>query len=354
MFSRRRATGTAAALLAGISSLTACGASADANAKEVTVYSADGLKSAIEGSGRPSWLDQAFGDFTKQTGIKVNYIEGGSGEVVTRAQREKNNTKADVLITLPPFIQQAAAKGLLAKAHLANAGAVRDKDPNGMWTAAVENYVAFVNNTKVNPATPKSFDDLLNPSLKGKVQYSTPGQAGDGTAFLIAAIHANGDNEEAGLAYLKRLQANNVGPSSSTGALTTKVNKGELAVSNGDLQMNGLIALANKNVKIWMPADPGGKPFTLALPYAMGQVKKAPHPANAAKLMDFLLAPEQQKTISELAAGIPARDDIKPSDATYRTMQKSLDGVQVWRPDWATIQRTLPQLALRWHSATGS
>lgn len=355
MFSRRQAAGTAVVFLAGVSALSACDASgASGSTKEVTVYSADGLKSAIEGSGKPAWFDQVFGDFTKQTGIKVKYVESGSGEVVTRAQREKNNTQADVLITLPPFIQQAAAKGLLTKASLANAGSVADKDPNGLWVSAVENYVAFLNNTKVNPKTPKSFNDLLAPNLKGKLQYSTPGQAGDGTAFMLAAIHANGDNEQAGLDYLKKLQSNNVGPSSSTGALSTKVNKGELAVSNGDLQMNGLFTLANKNVKIWMPSDSAGKPFTFALPYGMGLVKGAPHSANGTKLMDFILSEGAQKTVSDLAAGIPARSDVKPTDVNFTTMQKAMAGVQIWQPDWNSIQKNLPQLAQKWHSATGS
>ena len=40
------------------------------------------------------------------------------------------------------------------------------------------------------------------------------------------------------LDYLAKLQANNVGPSSSTGKLQPKVSNGELLVANGDVQMN--------------------------------------------------------------------------------------------------------------------
>ena len=39
---------------------------------------------------------------------------------------------------------------------------------------------------------PKTFDDLLDPKFKGKIQYSTPGQAGDGTAVMLQVIHAFG------------------------------------------------------------------------------------------------------------------------------------------------------------------
>ena len=92
-------------------SLTACGgaSAADPTPRTITVYSADGLKSE-KGDG---WYDKVFKDFEKKTGIKVKYVEGGSGEVVQRAARERANTQADVLVTLPPFIQQADGKGLL-------------------------------------------------------------------------------------------------------------------------------------------------------------------------------------------------------------------------------------------------
>src|ERR1700749_4224557 len=74
----------------------------------VTIYSADGLH-----DGAPNWYQTEFDAFTKATGIKVQYVEGGSGVVVERGAKEKSNPQADVLVTLPPFIQKAAADGLL-------------------------------------------------------------------------------------------------------------------------------------------------------------------------------------------------------------------------------------------------
>jgi 2-aminoethylphosphonate transport system substrate-binding protein len=124
--------------------ISACSANStgSANAKEVTVYSADGLK----GENGDGWYDKVFADFTKQTGIKVNYVEGGSGEVVQRALREKSNPQADVLVTLPPFIQQADEKGLLQKYSPQGSAEVpaADKASDGTWTSIVNNYFAFI------------------------------------------------------------------------------------------------------------------------------------------------------------------------------------------------------------------
>ncbi len=48
----------------------------------VTVYSADGLH-----DGDNSWYQSQFAAFTKATGIKVQYVEGGSGAIVERLAR---------------------------------------------------------------------------------------------------------------------------------------------------------------------------------------------------------------------------------------------------------------------------
>ncbi len=76
----------------------------------VTVYSADALH-----DGNNSWYKNQFAAFTKQTGIKVQYVESGSGAIVERLAKERTNPQADVLITVPPFIQRAAKTQLLAK-----------------------------------------------------------------------------------------------------------------------------------------------------------------------------------------------------------------------------------------------
>ncbi len=229
----------------------------------VTIYSADGLR-----DGKPNWYDTQFDAFTKATGIKVQYIEGGSGEVVNRLEREKTNTQADVLVTLPPFMQKAAADGMLDAYTPADAAAIpaNARDPGGRWYALVNNYVCFIYNGSALGGPPKTWDDLLDPKYKGKIQYSTPGQAGDGTAVMVLAFHAMG-SKDAGFEYLKKLQANNVGPSSSTGKLAAKVNKGEIWVANGDVQMNFSQMADNPNLRIFWPADAKGQRTTLSAPY---------------------------------------------------------------------------------------
>ncbi|MGW1540454.1 2-aminoethylphosphonate ABC transporter substrate-binding protein [Streptomyces sp. NPDC002309] len=338
--------------LALAASLTACGGgSAASDEKVVTVYSADGLK----GENGDGWYDQVFKDFEKETGIKVEYVEGGSGEMVQRAVREKRNPQADVLVTLPPFIQQADDKGLLQKYAPKGSDQVSgaDKSADGTWTSVVNNYFGFIYNTKELKQAPTTWEELLDARYKNKLQYSTPGVAGDGTAVLIKAMHDFG-GEQPAMDYLGKLQANNVGPSASTGKLAPKVDKGELHVANGDVQMNFAQSKTMPHLGIWFPAREGGKPTTFALPYAGGLVTDAPHGENGKKLLDFMLSRQAQAQVSEIGGGFAARQDVKATDANAIALTKLMDGVEIFEPDWDDIGENLTKYVDSWKSATGS
>jgi 2-aminoethylphosphonate transport system substrate-binding protein len=321
-----------------------------AQPKVVTIYSADGLH-----DGSPNWYQNQFDAFTKATGIKVQYVEAGSAVVVDRVEREKSNPQADVLVTLPPFIQKAAADGLLqaytpgAAVHIA----ASNKDPKSRYYAMVNNYANWIYNAAVLKAPPANYDALLDPKFKNKIQYSTPGQAGDGTAVMLQVFHVFG-SKQAGFAYLKKLQANNLGPSSSTGKLTALVNKGEIWVSNGDIQMNLAQMKDNPNIRVFWPAGPDGTRSTFSLPYDIGLVTGGPHSANGKKLIAFLLGKQAQSSVADIAMGLPVREDVKPSGQTYQTMQMTMQGVKIWSPDWNKLLAELQQDVAAWHQQTGS
>ncbi len=321
-----------------------------AQSNVVTIYAADGLH-----DGNPSWFGDQFAAFTKATGVKVQYIEAGSSGVVDRIAKEKANTQADVLITLPPFMQKAAADGLLQPYTPKEADklAAGDKDAKGLYEVMIKNYPNFIYNAAALKEPPKTYEDLLDPKFKKKVQYSTPGQAGDGTALMLQAFHAFG-SKEAGLAYLGKLQANNLGPSASTGKLTALVNKSEIYVANGDLQMNLAQMRNNPNVRVFFPAGPNGKRSVFSLPYYIGLVSNAPNADNGRKLIDFLLSEAAQREVSSVAQGFPVRSDVHPTDENFKKLNAMLEGVEVWSPDWARVLTDLPADVAAYNKAISS
>lgn len=317
------------AVLAGCGGTEATGSGSSGSGSSVTVYSADGLG---------DWYKKRFAEFTRQTGIAVNYVEAGSGEVVSRVDKERSNPQADVLVTLPPFIQQAAAEGLLQNGGIGtgNAASVPGRDTRGRYVPILNNYPVFIANPSVANPMPVTWNDLLAPRFKGRIQYSTPGQAGDGTAVLLQLQHVFGN--QGALSYLARLQANNVGPSSSTGKLQPKVSNGELAVANGDVQMNlQSIVAGGSNFRLFFPAAEDGTRSTFSLPYDAGLAVGAPHADAGRKLIDFLLSVPVQNTAGTDALGVPARSDVHPTDPNTQKITAALDGVTVWQPDWDAV-----------------
>jgi 2-aminoethylphosphonate transport system substrate-binding protein len=332
----------AALVLTGVAACGGTGAASTGGdaTKTVTVYTADGLA---------DWYKTRFDAFTQKTGIKVQSVEAGSGEVVSRLQKEKSNPQADVVVTLPPFIQKASKDGLLQKYDVPGSDHVKGVKGDD-YVAVVDNYLCFIANEKAG--TPKTFDDLLDPKFKGKLQYSTPGQAGDGTAVLLLLQHLLG--KQGALDYLAKLQPNNVGPSASTGKLQPKVSKGELLVANGDVQMNlTSIAVDKSAFSVFFPAGKDGKQSTLALPYVMGLGAGAPNADGGKQLMEYLLSTDAQQTVSGDAYGIPARDDVKPTDANFAAVQKVMSGVEVYQPDWTAVLADLDTDVAAYNKAIG-
>src|SRR5262249_40444162 len=85
--------------LLGIS-LAACGTTQTGSSQpslgNVTLYTADGLE---------AYYKQVIPMFEHQYNAKVNIVTDGSGAVVNRLLIEKDNPQADVVVTLPPFVQ---------------------------------------------------------------------------------------------------------------------------------------------------------------------------------------------------------------------------------------------------------
>lgn len=335
-----------AATVAAVTLTAACGGTGSSDTSDgnsLTVYTADGLG---------SWYKTEFAKFKDQTGIAVNVVEAGSGEVVSRVQKEQSNPQADLLVTLPPFIQKADADGLL----VANGADTSGVDPSaigpgGNYVAIVDNYLSFIRNPSAQPA-PASWNDLLDSRFKGKVQYSTPGQAGDGTAVLLLLQHLMG--KQGALDYLAKLQSNNVGPSSSTGKLQPKVSNGELLVANGDVQMN-LASIRDDGSKfdLFFPAMPDGSRTTVSLPYFAGITKGAPHADQAKKLLTFLLSKDVQNTVGPDALGVSVRTDVT-APTTSPSPAATIAGVTIWRPDWKSVLGSLDSDVAAYQKATGS
>ena len=311
-------------------------------AGEVVLYTADGLENLYK---------DVLPAFEKKEGVKVAIVTAGSGEVVNRATVEKDSPKADVLVTLPPFIQQAAQTGLLApyqSVNYKNVPAIA-KSTDGTWATFVNNYFSFAINPDKVKQDPKTFDDLLNPAYAGKVAYSNPATAGDGMAVIILTSSLMG--EDKAFDYLKKLEQSVKFHTKGTGYLDVLLSRDELSVANGDLQMD-LDDAANGGLSlkpVFLSVKPGDKPSTFQLPYAIGLIKGSPNAAEGQKLIDYLMSTDVQSKVPDIY-GIPARTDVPIAGKNGEAVKQAISNVNLIPVDWNNVMAKKADWVARWKS----
>ena len=142
--------------------LASLAVSAQAEEKVINLYSA-----------RHYQTDEAlYTDFTKQTGIRINRIEGKEEELLERIRNEGANSPADILLTVDAArLAKAHELGLFAPvssqvlesripAHL------RSED---WFSFSTRGRVIIYNKIGVKADDVRTYDDLAKPALKGKL-----------------------------------------------------------------------------------------------------------------------------------------------------------------------------------------
>jgi iron(III) transport system substrate-binding protein len=215
---RRRWSRIAAAVsvLAVVLGATAC--SGSGTSEELLIYNAQHESLTKE------WIDA----FTKETGIKVSYRQGGDTELGNQLVAEGDASPADVFLT----------ENSPAMAAVERAGLFADLDPetinqvpsqyrpaSGKWTGVAARTTVFVyNKAKLQPdQLPKSLLDLQQPAWKGR--WGAPPTKADFQAIVAALLQLKGETTTA--QWLSAMRANAVAYNDNIATLKA-VNAGEV------------------------------------------------------------------------------------------------------------------------------
>ncbi|MBX3066492.1 MAG: ABC transporter substrate-binding protein [Anaerolineae bacterium] len=126
--------------------------------------------------------------FQEATGIQTSYVRLSSGEALARIRASASDPEFSVWWGGPADAYIAAAgEGLLESYVSPNAADLdaRYVGENNQWYGVYVGAIGFCSNTEMlkelNVEVPDSWEDLLNPALKGQVAMAHP--ATSGTAF---------------------------------------------------------------------------------------------------------------------------------------------------------------------------
>ncbi len=239
-----------------------------------------------------------------RTGVTVPPDNKNSGQSLAQMAAEKASPVADVTYLGVTFAVQAAKDGLVEPYKPAAWKDIPDglKDPAGNWFTIHSGTLGFMVNVDAlkGKPIPKSWADLLKPEYKGLIGYLDPASAFVGYVGAVAVNEARGgtlDNFRPAIDYFKALQKNEpIVPKQTSYA---RVLSGEIAILL-DYDFNAYRAKYKDkaNVAFVIPSE-----GTLAVPYVMSLVAKAPHAADAKKVLDFTAV---RRRPGDLGQGLPA------------------------------------------------
>lgn len=273
------------------------------DSKRVTVYSphpADPLNAGIK-------------EFQEKTGITVDLVAAGTGELLKRIEAESANPLCDVF-------WGGGADSLAAYTEYFEPFVPEDidnidknyVDPNNMWTGESPLPMVIMYNKKLvaENDVPKGWGDLIDPKFKGQIAYADPAKSGSSYTILCTILTAFGKDDGKGWEFIEKLVANLDGKIlGSSGDVYKKVADGEYAVGL-TLEKEAIkYVQAGADVGIVYPSE-----GTSAVPDGIALVKGSKNRENAEIFLNFVLSKECQGMMAADFGRRPVRLDTNPPE----------------------------------------
>ena len=258
-------------------------------------------------SARHYQTDEAlYGGFTKKTGIKINRIEGKEEELLERLKNEGSNSPADVLITVDASrLAQAHELGLFApvKSTVLESRIPAHLRTDDWFAFSTRARVIVYAKDSVNADDVRSYADLSNPKLKGKV--CTRSGSHPYNLSLMASIIAN-QGEAQAEAWARGVVANFArAPKGGDTDQIKAVAAGECGVTISNTYYLARLMRSEKaedqavvaKVGVVWP-DQAGKGTHINVSGG-GMLKNAPHKKAAVKFLEYLASDEAQRYFAD-------------------------------------------------------
>jgi iron(III) transport system substrate-binding protein len=186
------------------------------------------------------WCQAIATNFQRETAIRVNMTQRGSGETLAAIRAEAQNPRGDVWFGGTGDPHLAAAEEDLTEAYQSPNRKALHPWALTQWQQSRERAIGvyagaigFGLNTELlarkGIKAPRCWSDLVEPKLKGEIQVANPNSSG--TAYVIIATLVQIMGEEQAFAYMRELHPNvNAYTRSGTGPIKA-VARGETAIS---------------------------------------------------------------------------------------------------------------------------
>lgn len=271
--------------------------------------------------------------FEKQSGIKVDVVFAGTGELLRRLEAEKAAPGADVMLGGGAESYESY-RPLFEPYTIGDDGQIPEalKAPDRLWYGfnALPMVIMYNKNLVAETDLPKGWADLQAPQWQGKIAMADATKSG--TSFVQVATMLTLFGQEDGKGW----------------QTVAGVVKNAKVLGSSSLPPKGVdageypLALTHENAA-WKYAQAGGPvgwiypvEGTATIPDSVAVVKGAKHPQNAWKFMEFLFSKETQELASQQLGLRASRSDVNPPQGLLPADQIHLIKLDV---AWATTKR---------------
>jgi len=258
-----------------------------AQSNEVTVYSPlfpDAINSVVDG-------------FTNKTGIKVNLVVAGTGELLKRIQAESENPLGDVIFgggaeSLNSYKEYFAPYKSINHNNIDPL--FRDSEDKWFGFAVLPMVMIYNTDLVTKEEAPTSWNDLIDPKWSGKIAMASPVKSGSSYTITATLLTAFGKDSEAGFDFVKKFIAN----------LDGKILGGSSAVPKGVVDKEYSIGLtlessavkyknAGGHIEIVYPSE-----GTSVVADGAALIKGSENQENAKLFLDYVGSKEVQEILA--------------------------------------------------------
>ncbi|MDY0288090.1 MAG: extracellular solute-binding protein [Sphaerochaeta sp.] len=258
-------------------------------------------------------LYAAVKEFKEISGISVNVVSSGTGDLLSRIREEKTegNVACDVF-------WGGGAESIAANEDLFEPFSTmyddlipkESKDSQSLWIGESPAPVVIIYNTILVSAEdiPTSWADLLLPKWRGKIAFANPGKSGSAYTLLCTMLSAYRGEDGGGWTFIRQLFQNLEGKILDNSADTYRL------VADGTFPV-GLSQEKSAQTYIQRGAHLGisyPREGTSAVPDAIALVKGCRHRSLALTFIHFLLGQDNQNMMATLYYRRPVRTDLQP------------------------------------------
>ena len=275
--------------------------------------------------------ERLYSDFTEQTGITINRIEGKADELAARMQAEGANSPADVLITVDTSrLARAKEMGLLQAIESdtleTRIPANLQDDDNNWFGFSQRSRIIFFNAETVN-TPPQTYAALADPAYKSQVCIRSSTNTYNQTLLASIVTH---EGEEAATAWAQGVVDNMArAPQGGDTDQLRGIVSGEcdIAVSNTYYfarairrDVDGVSDSIGKIGHVFPDQDGNGAHMNLS---GAGVAAHAPNKDNAVKFLEYLASDQAQQYFSAGNDEYPAVEGVAlaPSVAKLGTFK---------------------------------